>query len=131
MAMLEFASPEWIRALDDTVRASEALAEATRDVALTIRQTLTDGPSGEVSWHIVVDHGSVRVLPGPGDHADVTFVQDDETARSIGAGTISAQTAFMIGRLRVGGDTAKLMEHAGAFDELADLFDALRASTRY
>jgi hypothetical protein len=129
--MADFASPEWIRALDDAVRTSTTLRESTRDVALTVRQTLTDRADGDVSWHIVVDHGSVRVHPGPGDHADVSFTQDDETARAIGAGTISVQTAFMIGRLRIGGDTAKLMEHAAAFDGLVDLFDDLRATTTY
>ncbi|HET8930912.1 MAG TPA: SCP2 sterol-binding domain-containing protein [Acidimicrobiales bacterium] len=129
--MADFASPDWIRALDEAVQASGALREATSDVSLTLRQTLTDRDDGDVSWHIVVDHGSVRVHPGPGDHADVTFTQDDETARAIGAGTISVQTAFMIGRLRIGGDTAMLMEHAAAFDSLADLFDELRATTTY
>jgi putative sterol carrier protein len=129
--MADFASPEWISALDEAVRTSATLRESTRDVSLVVRQTLTDRADGDVSWHIVVDNGSVRVHPGPGEHADVTFTQDDETARAIGAGSISVQTAFMIGRLRIGGDTAKLMEHAAAFDGLADLFDGLRASTTY
>jgi putative sterol carrier protein len=129
--MAEFASTEWIQAFDEAVRTSDALRASTADVALTVRQTVTDREGGDAAWHIVVDHGSVRVHPGPGDHADVTFSSDDETARSIGAGTISVQTAFMIGRLRIGGDTAKLMEHAAAFDGLADLFEELRSSTTY
>lgn len=129
--MPEFASPEWIAALDGAVRASESLRDATADVAVTVGYTVTDRPDGDVSWHVVVDHGTVRVHPGPGDHSDITFTQDDETARSVGSGTISVQTAFMIGRLRIGGDTAKLMEYAPAFDGLADVFDELRASTTY
>lgn len=129
--MVEFATPEWIDAFDGAVRASTALEDATAEIALTVRQTVTGGAGGDVSWHIVVDHGSVRVHPGPGDEADVTFTEDDETARAIASGAISVQTAFMVGRLVIGGDTAKLMEYAPAFDGIADVFDSLRASTTY
>ncbi len=129
--MADFASPEWIQAFDDTVRSSDVLRTSTADVALTVRQTVTDRGGGDAVWHIVVDHGTDRVHPGPGEQADVTFSSDDETARSIGAGTISVQTAFMVGRLRIGGDTALLMEHAAAFDGLADVFEQLRTSTTY
>ncbi|MBS1848805.1 MAG: SCP2 sterol-binding domain-containing protein [Actinobacteria bacterium] len=130
--MVDFASPEWIRLFDDTVRASPALQTATAEVSLTIRQRVTSEDDDTVTaWHIVADHGSVRVHPGPGDHADVTFSCDDETARAIGSGSISVQTAFMIGRLRIGGDTAKLMAHAPAFDGIADVLEGLRAQTTY
>lgn len=130
--MVAFASPEWISAFDEAVQRSDTLREATRDITLTVRQTLTGGDGGDdVAWRIVIDDGSVRVQPGPGDHADVTFTSDDATGRSIASGQISVQTAFMIGRLRIGGDTAKLMEYAPAFDGLADLFDELRATTTY
>lgn len=129
--MAAFASPEWISALDQAMGGSQRLREATAEVALTVRQTVTGGAQGDVSWHIVVDHGSVRVHPGPGDPVDVTFTEDDETARAIASGSISVQTAFMVGRLRIGGDTAKLMEHAPAFDGIADVFDELRATTTY
>ena len=129
--MADFASPEWIQALDETVRASPELASTTADISMTVRHTVTDTPDGDVSWHIVADHGSVRVHPGEGESADVTFTSDNDTARGIGSGTISAQTAFMIGRLRIGGNTALLMEHAPAFNGIADLFEQLRADTRY
>jgi len=129
--MADFASPEWIQAFDETVRTSDALRASTADISLVVRQVLSHSTGDDVAWHIVVDHGTVRVHPGPGEHADVTFTSDDETARAIAAGTISVQTAFMVGRLRIGGDTALLMEHAAAFDGLADVFERLRSSTTY
>ncbi len=129
--MADFASDAWITAFDESVRASDALRAATADFKLVIRQCVTDGSGGDRSWHITADHGSVRVDPGPGEHADVIFTQDDATARAVGSGQMSAQAAFMLGKLRIGGDVAKLMEHAGAFDELDDLFDELRASTTF
>lgn len=130
--MPAFASPEWIAAFDEAVSSSERLREATASLGLTVRQTLTDPDGGpDTSWHVVVDHGTVHAHAGPGSHADLTFSSDLETARSIAAGTISVQTAFMVGRLVIGGDTAKLMEYAPAFDGLADIFDGLRSATTY
>lgn len=129
--MADFASPEWIRELDEALRDSDALREATADLALTIRQTITEPDGSDRSWHIVADHGDVRAEAGPGDAADVTFTYDDDTARKVGSGAISVQTAFMIGRLRIGGDTAKLMQYAPAFDGMADVFDQLRERTTY
>lgn len=130
--MADFATPEWIEALDAAVRDSTELRAATADMELTIRQTITDtAGGGDVSWHFRIDHGTVRVEAGPGDAADVTFTEDDATARAIASGTISPQTAFMTGRLQVGGDTAKMMEYSAAFDGLADIFEALRAETTY
>lgn len=130
--MADFATPEWIEALDAAVRASESLGAATADLSLVIRQTVTEtGDGSDVSWHFVIDRGSVRAHAGPGETADVTFTEDLATARAIASGEISPQTAFMTGRLQIGGDTAKMMEHAAAFDGLADVFEELRADTTY
>jgi hypothetical protein len=127
----DFLSPEWIAALDEAVSNDDSLRAATADVHLTVQQTVTGAPRGDVSWHVVVDDGTVHILPGPADHPDVTFTQDDATARAIGTSELSAQAAFMLGKLRIGGAVAKLIEHRKAFDELEDLFDDVRATTTY
>lgn len=129
--MPDFLSPDWIAALDAAVSNDERLRDATADVQITVQQTVTGTPDGDVSWHVVVDNGTARVLPGPDADADVTFTQDDATARAIGTSALSAQAAFMLGKLRIGGDVAKLIEHRKAFDDLENLFDDLRAATAY
>lgn len=129
--MPDFLSPEWIAALDVAVSNDERLRAATTGVQITVQQTVTGTPDGDVCWHVVVDDGSVRVLPGSDDDPDVTFTQDDATARAIGTSALSAQAAFMLGKLRIGGDVARLIEHRKAFDDLEDLFDDVRATTAY
>lgn len=130
--MTEFATVEWIAELDTAVAASVPLSEASKDISIVVRQTVTDMPTGgDFSWHVTIDSGTCRVLSGPGTTVDVTFTQDHATAQAIAAGTLSAQAAFMLGKLRMGGNVAKLMEYASAFNALDDVFTQVRANTTY
>ncbi|HVX16798.1 MAG TPA: SCP2 sterol-binding domain-containing protein [Acidimicrobiales bacterium] len=140
--MATFLSPEWVDELDRAASASGALATATKDIALTVQQIVTAdaaSPNGDASqhpgrgaaWHVIVDHGLVRVRPGQSNRPDVTFTQDRATAVRVGRGELSAQAAFMLGKLRVDGDVALLMTHHVAFAGLDDVFADVRTSTTY
>ncbi len=129
--MARFSSPEWIAELDRALAADEGLKRAGADVSLVVQQTVTGGPEGDATWHLVVDHGEARVAPGEAERADVTFRQSYQTAAAIARGELSAQTAFMIGELRVGGDVDVLMRHQATFDGVEDVFAAVRAGTEY
>lgn len=130
-AVARYLSPEWIAALDRAARSNDTLAEATRGIQLVIQQEVRDGPEGDTSWHLQIDDGSVRVLPGRAERADVVFTQDHATALAVGRGEVSAQTAFMVGQLRVGGNVGLLMEHHDAFDSVEDVFGPVRRATEY
>jgi len=127
--MLTFLSDEWISALHEAASSDAGLAERTRDVALTIEQEVTDGPLGDVCYHMAFDHGSVSVTPGPAPEATVRFHQDYGTAASIAMGHRSAQRAFMTGRLRVGGDLRVLLAHGEVLAQMEDVFASVRAQT--
>lgn len=130
-AVAHFLSPEWLADLDRAAAESPGLTAATADVALVVQQNVTDGPEGDRSWHVTVDHGKVRVEPGPAAQPDVTFTQDHATAVAVGTGQLSAQAAFMLGKLRVGGTVGLLVQHRDAFDGLDDVFAEVRAGTDY
>jgi putative sterol carrier protein len=126
-----FASPEWIAELDRAMVADPSLQQVSTDVSLVVQQTVTEGPDGDAVWHVVVDGGHVRVHPGSAPEPDVSFTQSYDTAAAIARGDLSAQTAFMIGKLRVGGDVALLMAHQATFDGVEDVFEAVRAGTDF
>lgn len=128
--MAPYLSPEWIDELHVALSTDEAVRRATADVALTVQQVVT-GPGGDVSWHIVVDHGAVAVRPGMAERADVTFRQDRETATAVASGEMNAQAAFMVGKLRVSGEVAKLIEHQATFSGIDEATDPVRATTTY
>src|SRR5699024_9675613 len=125
--MAEFLSPEWITKLHTAASTDPDLAAATADIALVVEQHVGDGEDGDANgsetiYHIVFDRGTVAILTGPAEDPTVRFRQDRATAEAIARGQISAQRAFMSGRLRIGGDVQALVENSRALAALGDCF---------
>lgn len=125
--MAEFLSPEWITDLG----ASAGAIEVSPDLHLVVEQVVRDADAGEVSYAIEIGQGRVQVRPGRVDHADITFTQDRSTAAAIARGELSAQAAFMAGRLRVGGDLRAVMDRSRVLAAMADVFAGARATTTW
>jgi hypothetical protein len=121
----EFLSAAWLSDLQDAARAS-AVPE---DLRLVVQQVVLDPDGGEVAYAIRVADGHVSVETGRVDDAEVTFTQDRATASAIASGELSAQAAFIDGRLRVGGDLTSLLERARELAAIEDLFAPVRANT--
>jgi len=96
-----------------------------------VQQEVIGGPGGDARWHVRLDDGDVRVLPGAATRPDVVFHQDHATALAVARGELSAQSAFMIGKLQVRGDVNLLMAHHDLFDSVDDVFSTVRAATEY
>ena len=126
--MLAFLSPAWIDALDAAASSAGPLTRATAGMSVVIDQVVTDGDE-PVRYHVVVDDGTVHVRPGAAHSPTVSFRQDVATARAIASGSLSAQRAFMTGRLRVGGDLSVLLAHGDLLSQLDDVFADVRART--
>lgn len=112
----------WLADLDAAVR-STAVAPELR---LVIQQIVTDDGE-DLAYSIRLEGGQISVVAGRTDDADVTFLQDRSTADAIADGTLSAQAAFMAGRLRVGGDLRAVLDRARGVLELDDLFAGARS----
>lgn len=110
--MAEVGTDAWIAAL--ARRASTVTVDG--DVTLVVQQEVVDGEPRR--WHVVVDGGRVDVAAGEHPSPDVTFVQDVATAAAIEAGELSAQQAFVDGRLRVRGAVGRLVDATGALAAL-------------
>ena len=101
-------------------------------MSLVVQQIVTDGPEGDAAWHVVRRRRRGQRAPRRGARARRHLhARSYETAAAIGRGELSAQTAFMIGKLRVGGDVELLMTHQGTFDGVEDVFEAVRGGTEY
>jgi putative sterol carrier protein len=129
--MVGYLSDAWMHELDTAAKASERLRTAVAGVQLTVQQVIKDGPDGDVTFHLDIADGDVSVAQGVAADPDVTFTQDHATAVAIGRGELSAQAAFMAGRLRVGGNVALLMEQQRAFSGIDDVFADVRGRTSY
>ena len=93
-----------------------------------LQQVVTDGPDGhEVAYALVVRGGRVHVERGRADDPDLVFTQDRDTAEAIHRGELSAQAAFMQGRLRLGGDLRAVVDRASELAAVHDVFASVRA----
>ena len=130
--MVRFLSPEWIAALD--VAAREATVPG--GVRLTIQQIVTDDDANDdadddVRYHLVVDGGRLRVVPGEADAPDVTLIQTREVAAALSRGELNAQQALEAGRLKLRGDLGHLGREGKALSAMEDVFASVRAETSY
>ena len=122
--MAGFLTDRWL----DELGAAAREAELPPELRLVVQQVIPDGPDGvEVAYAVEVAGGTMAVRRGRFDHADVTFTQDLATARAIHRGELSAQAAFMEGRLRLGGDLRAVIERAGDLAAIDDVFATVRA----
>jgi hypothetical protein len=129
--MVRFLSPEWIEALGRAARQVHiAVADGT-DTSIVVEQTVTDPASTSVTYQLAVDHGAATVVAGRMLEPSVTLRTDRSTAEAIARGELSAQEAFVQGRLRVGGDVRALVRHAATLAQLDDCFAAVRHDTVY
>ena len=125
--MAEFLTPEWVADL----ALAAAGAEVPADVRLVVQQVVVQDEGPDVAYAVRIADGAVTVTEGRAADADVTFTQDRGTAGAIARGEMSAQAAFLAGRLRVGGDLTDAFAGARALAGLADVFAAPRGATSW
>lgn len=122
---MEFLSDDWFDALDRAARARAAPDDdALAGISLVVEQRVIDGPS----WQLVFDGGALSVDRDASRDADVRLTSDHETAKAIAEGREAALDAFMVGRLRIGGDVQLLVEHRAALEAVGDVFASLHTS---
>jgi hypothetical protein len=109
--MSDVGSDDWISAFAD--RAAGVTVDP--EVRVVVQQELIDTGA---TWHVVVGDGRAAVAPGRHPTPDVTITEDRATAAAIGGGHLSAQQAFIDGRLRVRGSLDLLAHAAGALAAL-------------
>ncbi len=125
--MAQFLSDEWIANLATAAR----LVPVPTELRLVLQQIVRDESGSEVAYVIRIDNGQITAEPGHDAEAEITITQDRATAGAVARGEMSAQTAFMAGRLRVGGDLRAMIERAQALATIADVFGAARSSTTW
>jgi hypothetical protein len=128
---LRYLSLDWIETVSEAAEASPELQEAAAGRTFGITEVVTDGPEGDVTYHLAVLGGVVGFGPGPADHEDVRFVQDWDTAVAVAQGRLNAQEAFLQGRIRLTGDQAALRDNQSLFAALDAVFRAVREQTEH
>ena len=128
---LRYLSLEWINALSAEVAASEHIRDIANQHAIGVTQVVSDGPEGDVTYHLVVGDGHAEFGAGPADPEHVKMEQSWSTAVAVATGELNAQEAFINGHIRLFGDQRKLLDSQPVFGALDAVFGAVRDRTRY
>lgn len=126
--MVRFLSPEWIEALDRRARDADVARDGS---TIVVEQSVTEYGAEPITYQLVVGDDAARVVAGAPLEPAVTLRTDRATATAIARGELSAQQAFIEGRLRVGGDARALVRHATMLAQLDRSFTALRDETTF
>jgi len=129
--MIRYLSLDWIAALSSEVAASEQIREIAQSHRIGVTQVVSDGPEGDVTYHLVVGDGEAQFGPGAADPEDVKMEQDWSTAIAVATGELNAQEAFISGKIRLFGDQQKLLDAQPVFGALAAVFATVQDRTKY
>ncbi len=118
--MAKFLSEEWGEQVREKINADDTAKNAARGVQLTMQQVVNNVPGeGEVKYWTKISDGTFDGGRGENPDAEVTIVQEYESAVAMNRGELNAQAAFMQGKLKVQGNMGKLLQHQGTLQALS------------
>jgi hypothetical protein len=129
--VIRYLSLEWIDALTAAVAANDALQELSATNEIGVTQVVTNGPEGDVVYHLQVGDGAAAFGPGAAYPEHVRFEQTWTTAVAVATNELNAQEAFIRGHILLTGDQQKLLSTQPVFEALDAVFASVRADTSY
>jgi hypothetical protein len=129
--MVRYLSLDWIDAVATKVATNDQLRGLADEHEIGFTQVVSDGPEGEVVYHLQVGDGRIDFAAGPADPEHVRMEQTWETAVAVATGSLNAQEAFVSGHIRLYGDQQRLLDSQPVFGALDTVFAAVREQTRY
>lgn len=128
---VRYLSLDWIAELSRVVAADDDIRALAQSHRIGVTQVVTDGPEGDVTYHLNVGDGTAAFGAGAADPEDVRMEQTWDTAVAVATGELNAQEAFVTGRIRLHGDQQRLLEAQPVFGALDAVFSDVRQRTDY
>ena len=123
--MAQFLSKEHMETATEALNSDAAFQEAMANVDLGLQFMVSGGPNGDTAYHLKVSEGSASLQLGELDGFDASVASDYASASAISQGDLNVQMAFMTGKIKVGGNMAKVMMHQGLINEFARVSSSL------
>ncbi len=123
--MAEFLSEDHMVAGTAALNEDAGFATAMNGVDLSLQFNVTEAPGGEIDYYLTVGDGAAILALGAFDDADASVGSDYDTAAAIAKGELNVQMAFMTGKIKVGGNMAKVMMYQGLINEFARVSSTL------
>ncbi|MFM2182407.1 MAG: hypothetical protein RJB61_701 [Actinomycetota bacterium] len=129
--VVRYLSLDWLDELSTRVADDDDLQRLAAEHSIGVTQVVTDGPEGDVTYHLLVRDGTARFGAGAAEPEDVRMQQTWQTAVDVATGRLNAQEAFIKGRILLFGDQQSLIAAQPVFGALDAIFSALRPLTEY
>ena len=100
---MRYLSLEWIDTMHAHVASSESMSHLAETHSIGVTQVVTDGPEGNVLYHLQVGNGIASFGAGPAPLENVRLEQSWETAVAVATETVPAQEVFIKGLVRISG----------------------------
>ena len=123
--MATFLSDEHFAAAKDALNSDGGFQNSITGVTLSVQFDVSGSNQGDISYYLNIADGAVDTAMGPMDGADVTVASDFETSKDISKGELNVQMAFMSGKIKVGGNMAKIMMHQAVLNDYARVLSGL------
>jgi putative sterol carrier protein len=120
-----FLSEEHMTAATEALNADAGFDGAMTGVGLSLQFEVTDAPAGPVAYYLSVGDAAATLALGTLDDSDASVASDYETAAAIAKGELNVQMAFMTGKIKVGGNMAKVMMYQSLINEFARVSSTL------
>jgi putative sterol carrier protein len=114
---VKFLSEGWAQALKAELNRSETFRQAAAGQKATIQQIIT-GTEGETHYWITIGDGEIDLGVGDIEGEDATITQSYDSAAALAKGELSPVTAFMTGKLKIGGNMGMILGLQGALAQL-------------
>ncbi len=128
---IRYLSLDWIAELSRVVASDETLRTLAGDHEIGVTQVVSDGPEGDVTYHLQVADGAASFGAGAADPEHVRMEQRWDTAVAVATGALNAQEAFVNGHIRLFGDQQRLLDAQPVFGALDAVFTDVRERTDY
>ncbi len=123
--MAKFLSQEHMQTATDALNADAGFQEAMASIDLGLQFNVTGGPDGDTDYYLKISDGSAALELGEMDDFDASVASDYESASAISQGDLNIQMAFMTGKIKVGGNMAKVMMYQSLINEFARVSSGL------
>jgi putative sterol carrier protein len=120
-----FLSEEHMTAATEALNADRAFRDAMANVELRLQFVVTEGPAGDIDYYLTIGDGSATMALGTLEDADASVTSDYETATGISSGDLNVQMAFWNGRIKVGGNMAKVLMNQALINEFTRVSGAI------
>lgn len=123
--MATFLSDEHFSLAKDALGTDAGFQNSIAGVDLGVQFDVSGAPSGDLTYYLKIADGAVDTDLGPLADADVTVGSDYDTSKAISKGELNVQMAFMTGKIKVGGNMAKIMMHQNVLNDYARVLSGL------